>query len=293
MWGGRRLAERFGRALPEGAPVGESWEVYGDLPVSGEEATLDDLCRRYGREFLGSASDPEGGFPLLVKWLDCHQWLSLQVHPDDERARALTGDPAARGKTECWHVVEAREGAELIHGLRPGVTEERLRRARGRELLELVNRLRPRPGDTLFTPAGTVHALGPGLLLLEVQQSCDLTYRLYDWDRPGLDGRPRPLHREQALRSILESRPPPAVQPEGVVGRLVAACPYFAVEEIVQPVILRPGGRSFEILTLLRGSARVQGETLSAGDSVVLPACLEEIEVRPQAGSALLRTRVP
>ena len=301
VWGGHRLEGRFGRSLPMPAPAGESWEVHGDLPVANgpyRGRTLDELALQEGPALLGRSCPPGSRFPLLVKWLDCEDWLSVQVHPDDETARRLTGDPSARGKTECWYIAEAAPGAEVLHGLAEGATPEDLARARGSGLLGHLRRLRPRTGEVLFTPAGTVHALGPGLLILEIQQSCDLTYRLYDWDRPGLDGRPRPLHEAEALEVIRSVRPEPeARQPGGLVGEPRISCSHFSLESLSSPATWSPRGESMEILALVGGEGRVradeEAERLSPGDVVVLPAATRRVQLELDPGALVLRARVP
>lgn len=290
VWGGSRLGELFGRALPA-SPVGESWEVFGDLPVvEGPLAgsTLDELSQRYGPEFLGTAPEPEGGFPLLTKWLDCREWLSIQVHPDDLLARRLTGLATARGKTECWYFLDVDEGAEVIHGLNEGVPPELAAGLTGDELVACLRRVRPRPGEFMHTPAGTVHALGPGLVLYEIQQSCDLTYRFYDW------GRPRELHRTEAATALREAVLPPELSPPAdAVGEVSVHCPFFVVEVVEQPCRWKVGATSFEILTVVAGEARVGDLLVKAGDSVVLPACLGPVELVPEPRSRCLRIRVP
>lgn len=280
VWGGERLAEEFGRQLPP-EPVGESWEIHGDLKVSGSDQTLDQLVKEQGTDLLGTGVDSSAGFPLLTKWLDCKAWLSVQVHPDDELAREFTGDPKARGKTEAWYVHKAGEEAELIHGLSEGAKPEELERAEGEDILPLLSRFRPQSGQMLFTPAGVVHALGPGNLIYEVQQSCDLTYRFYDW------GRDREIHPEKAAQCVKRSRPT-----TGEVSRRSLSCAYFSMELVQGPVCWEVGAESFQIV-----AATTEGKlewdsgstTLQAGQSVLLPAGLGFVEV----GSTFLRVGVP
>ncbi len=263
VWGGRRLA-------PESTqPIGERWEVYGELRLAGSEETLDQLCARLGRGLLGSWSpDPQQGFPLLIKWLDCQEWLSIQVHPDDSVA-----PPGLRGKAEAWYFAEVGEGAEVIHGWKgskPSRTQ--LQDLAPRDWLKLLNRFRPEPGSWSYTSPGTVHALGPGLLVYEVQQSSDLTYRLYDWDRLGLDGRPREMHLEQGITAICDSLCEPKVEPPAdLLGKLEVLCPHFVVESVSGPRQWSTTGRSFEIITAL-APAKVAGQELAEGASILIPA---------------------
>jgi len=301
VWGGDLLARRFSRCAQTEGPVGESWEVHGDLMVADgpdQGLTLDELARREGQALLGKRCPPSSTFPLLVKWLDCRDWLSVQVHPDDAVARSLTGDPLARGKTECWYLVEAEEGAEVIHGLAAGVSVEDLAGVQGREILSFLRRQVAHADQILYTPAGTVHALGPGLLLLEIQQSSDLTYRLYDWGRVGLDGHPRTLHLPEALRSLRDSRPEPLWNlPSAGVGQPRLACPHFALETLTGSARWSPAGLSLEILALVRGEGRLevggQTERVIPGDVLVVPASAPEVHLELPAGGLVVRVRLP
>lgn len=206
IWGGRKLEEQWGKELPAGVPVGESWEI-SDRPegqsvvVEGPFAgtSLRDLMERHGEELMGRPVAPGERFPWLVKILDCRQDLSLQVHPPAEKALALDGEP----KTEMWYFAEADPGAQIYVGLRSGVTrEEFVRRLDDGSVAECFHRHPVRAGDAMFLPSGRAHALGAGNLVFEIQQNSDTTYRVFDWNRIGLDGKPRALHREPALESI-------------------------------------------------------------------------------------------
>lgn len=206
VWGGRRLVELYGKALPPGQHVGESWEISdrpGDVsviangPFAGKGLRW--LMDVHGREVLGEAHALNGRFPLLIKILDAQETLSLQVHPPPEKAAQLGGEP----KTELWHITAAVPGAELFVGLKRGVSRgEFERRIRDGSVAECFHRIQVSAGDTMFLPSGRVHALGAGLVLFEVQQNSDTTYRVFDWNRVGLDGKPRELHVVQSLASI-------------------------------------------------------------------------------------------
>ena len=282
VWGGQALLENFGRGKP-GIRLGESWEVFGELPVvNGPWAgrSLDSLCDELGPRLLGEVT-PEGGFPLLGKWLDCSDWLSVQVHPDDQLAKELTGDPRARGKSECWYVHRTTPQAKLVHGW--------LAEQEGPDIESRLVYREPRQGEFLVTPAGTVHALGPGLLIFEIQQSSDLTYRIYDW------GRDRPLHPQEFQRCLQASTPPQPLDRGEVLGSLEVETPFFLVEKCQGPCAWSVAPHSFEWLTVLDSTAEVcsNGVTLvlKPGDSVVLPASLGPIEVATEA--AWLRVRRP
>lgn len=289
VWGGQALHRLFGRGVPE-MNLGESWEVFGELPVvngpwSGH--TLDALTAELGAELVGDAPAKDG-FPLLGKWLDCADWLSVQIHPDDRLAQELTGDAGARGKSECWYVHRAEPEAQLVHGWRLGrdfseqeLSEERLKQ-------QLVYR-RPERGQFLVTPAGTVHALGPGLLIFEIQQSSDLTYRIYDW------GRPRQLHPHEFKRSLGAVTPPQPRDRGQVVGELSVETPFFLVEKCTGACRWQVSSHSFEWVTMLDEPATVQAGghsvALEPGDSAVLPASAGEVEVA--ADGLWLRVRRP
>src|SRR5882672_1179291 len=206
VWGGRKLENLYQKRLPPGVPIGESWEISdrpGDVsviangPLAGKD--LHWLVQNRGPELLGAARLEQGRFPLLIKILDAQEKLSLQVHPPREKALELGGEP----KTEMWYVTDAEPGAELYVGLKKGVTrqefEEKIPAGR---VADCFHRLSVRRGDAMFLPSGRVHALGAGLVLFEVQQNSDTTYRVFDWNRAGLDGKPRELHLAQSLASV-------------------------------------------------------------------------------------------
>ena len=291
VWGGTRLPQLFAPSQSFALPVGEVWAVHGGLTiVNGAYAgrTLEGLWSEYARELTGS-EDTAASFPLLVKWLDTSDWLSVQVHPDNAQARLLEGNPRASGKVECWYVVEARPGAELICGLESGTDLAEVVKLSGRELLPYMHRQVVTAGDFLFVPAGTVHALGPGISVLEVQQNSDLTYRFYDWDRRPVNGVERPLHLEKARQALLRSQRVARHgerEPRHLLGRLLTANPHFA-QELVQG--LGPwtwDAESLEIVVLLRGEAELRVEqtscALSRGTMAVIPAAATEVELRGQ-----------
>lgn len=207
VWGGRAL-EQFGLELPEGH-IGEGWMI-GDHPngttsvVNGELAGigLDQIRELYGEAFFGTKgfSKKNGRFPLLIKLLDCQDDLSVQVHPNDHYDRLPEGE---LGKTEMWYILDAKPGAKIIYGLKDGVTRGQLAEAiEQNRIMDCLNEITVEAGDSFYIPAGTVHALGAGVLVAEIQQNSDSTYRLYDYGRLGLDGKPRELHIEDSLNVI-------------------------------------------------------------------------------------------
>lgn len=287
VWGGRKLETALHKTLPTGDPYGESWEMHDSSTVaSGEYAgrTLGNLLAEFGAALIGDASDPAEGFPLLLKFLDANQWLSVQVHPDDAIASELEGEP--RGKTEAWIVLGADPGAKLALGVVNGMTREALAEAIHNGTVEAAMRyVDVSAGDTVYLSAGTVHALGPGVLIYEIQQSSDQTYRLYDWGRMGLDGKPRPLHIEKSLRSTkVDLRPTVTRLPNGD-GRVFGG-PYFEthIHRLqAESVTLNTGGRRFHVLTVIRGGVTVAagGESINAsvGQSVLIPAAAGRYQI--------------
>ncbi|QYY36815.1 type I phosphomannose isomerase catalytic subunit [Ruficoccus sp. ZRK36] len=206
VWGGRGLADQLGRALPGEAPIGESWEIV-DRPeaqsvvAEGPQAglTLRELVEKHADTVMGPGYDASTPFPILVKWLDCQDRLSLQVHPPADIAPSLGGEP----KTENWYVAEAEPHAAMLIGLKNGVTREEFETALRENRAEpLVHRIPAKKGESMFVRSGRLHALDAGCLILEIQQNSDTTYRVYDWGRVGLDGQPRQLHIEESLKCI-------------------------------------------------------------------------------------------
>lgn len=287
LWGGRRLATVLGKPLPPGDDYAESWEVVDHGadqsrvaagPLRGR--TLGELVRQRGADLLGTAA-PQVQFPLLLKFLDVHVRTSLQVHPDDAHAAQL--DPPDRGKTEAWFVLHAEPHSRIFAGLRPGVDRDELAAqiARG-DAERCLQSFEPRVGDCVLIPAGTVHALGDGLVVAEVQQSSDTTFRLFDWNRVGRDGRPRTLHLEAGL-NVTDYRAPvprPATpQPTGVpyVQRLIA-CDKFTIDRCAPPDRTRIGGDGRCHLIV-----PVSGQVAVAGDAVAEPARLGQAVLVPAA----------
>lgn len=299
LWGGRRLGTVLGKPIGEGDDYAESWEVvdHGDdqsIVAAGPLAgwTLRRLHEELPRELYGAHSVGER-FPLLLKFLDANRKLSVQVHPDD--AMGATLDPPDLGKTEAWYVLAADPGAKLYCGLAPGVGPERLANAVASGTCdEVLHVVEPSAGDCIFIPAGTVHALGDGLVIAEIQQSSDTTFRLFDWNRVGADGKPRQLHVEQGLAATDFERGP--VEP--VVGEAVGpgrtrlvACDKFLWDrcELAEETSLGGDGR-FHIIAVVEGEIDVAGDPvgqpLVRGQSMLLPAGLPPTACTPRHGSA-------
>jgi len=314
IWGGTRLAEVLGKKLPAGKKIGESWELaqhpHGTSVVANgvyRGKSLAELVKRHPKELMGTCGVEEarGRFPLLFKFLDASDILSVQVHPGDEYA-ARSGD---LGKTECWYVVDALPGARITKGLRPGVSAREFeRRARDGMVGECLNSFPVSAGDVIFIPAGTVHAIGAGCLVAEIQQNSDMTYRVFDWNRLGADGKPRQLHMKDALAVIdFGSRLPNIEAPRTVCHypfprQLLVDCDKFVLEsaDIEQFGGLNERPDSFTILIMLAGRGELyygpglrQSVTAATGETILLPATLGRWQIEASASVRLLRVRLP
>ncbi len=297
VWGTHDLRPYFTRAV-EGEPIGEVWLTGDSCAVNGGPLagkTLAELSAEYGAEFLGQAAPQPNRFPLLIKFLFPRQKLSVQVHPDDARAHEI-GEPC--GKTECWYVARSVAGAKVGLGLRPGIDTEMFRMAIEQKQAEhMLNWPEIEAGEMIYVDAGTVHALCPNAIIVETQQNCDLTYRLYDY------GRPRQLHLEQGLACLRAHTHAGFVSRQHVDGHdLLLAAPRFVVEQhaIKQPVTLAPleGASSVQILVALDGGAVVESEgapavSMMRGDAVIIPASTGAVTLRPQWTADVLRMYVP
>lgn len=314
LWGGHQLREQYGKPVPADMTCAESWELVDRRsPADGqfleqsvvacgpfEGQGLGELVDRYGAELLGRHA-PQPRFPLLVKVLDAAQSLSVQVHPNDQQASLLPSPDL--GKTEAWIVLRAAPGAKLYAGLKPGVDRAQLQRAIEQGDCEhCLHTIEPRIGDCIFISAGTVHALGEGLVIAEIQQSSDVTYRLYDWKRVGPDGMPRELHIEQGLEvvdflagPVQPAAPRPTDKPH--VERLVQ-CDKFVIDRITldEPQQLGGDNRAY-ILMPIEGTARVEndpaGDPLLPGETMLIPASLPAVRVVPDQHCVILSAYLP
>lgn len=312
MWGGQRVAEWLNLPHPTPTSIGETWEVYDTNAVqNGSLAgqTLAQVTRNYGDQLIGTRPLQRYGadFPLLTKFIDANDKLSLQVHPDDSYAHARESASGFHGKTEAWYILGATPGATVIHGLEKPMSRESFAQAVAASELEQHVRYVPvQVGDTIFTPPGTLHAINAGLLLFEIQQKSDLTYRVYDYGRrdPATDQQ-RELHLDKAMDVLrFAPSPPPRAEPVALEpGRsraLLAACRHFALElfTLVEEYPLATTPASLEILTVVEGQAGITwagGDlTLSTGNSAVLPATLGHFNLFPtHAPCRVLRVYVP
>ena len=298
VWGGRKLETLFGKALPRGAVIGEAWEL-----VDREEAqsvvhrgelkgqTLNELWTQHRAEVFGERyATAMGRFPLLVKLLDAAEKLSVQVHPPADVAPLLKGEP----KTEMWYVAAAEEGADIYAGLKAGVTREQFEKSLATgHCADLLHRIPTKAGDCIFIQSGRIHAIGGGNVIVEIQQNSDTTYRVFDWNRTGLDGKPRALHVAESMRSIDFADYEPQLQ--NPKNDPLVQCEYFEIERwtLDAPREAAPAG-DFAIMTCLSGKVTCAGETFGPGQFFLVPATLEDRLLTPAApGTTVMKTRIP
>jgi mannose-6-phosphate isomerase len=309
IWGERSLAPLYPDKTELAEPIGETWLTELSCVVANgpfAEKTLADAWAEMPEDWRGPRCAEIADFPLLVKFIFPTDKLSIQVHPDDEYARAHEAAAGGRGKTEMWHIVSAKPGAKLLLGLKPGVTKKEFSAAiRSKSLEDLFQVLPVEGKETFFVPARVPHSIGPGMIVWEVQQYCDLTYRIYDYDRVDAAGKPRQMHLDKALevidfgrRTIDRVRPLQwASQKMGI--SLLVACKYFATEKwrIGELFMARPKTDAFNLLVFLSGQGVMRWDGGKAqyqpGECWFMPASLKSYELIPADESELMRTFVP
>jgi mannose-6-phosphate isomerase len=308
-WGAHSLAPFFPEKSNSAEPLGEAWLtgddcVFASGPYAGKK--LADAWREMPAEWKGTLKGSNDSFPLLVKFLFVEDKLSVQVHPDDDYAARHEQAAGGRGKTEMWYAMRAREGAEVMVGLKPGVDVEKFRHAIAEGTAEdCLERIPVHAGDAIFVPAGTAHTIGPGLVLCEIQEHSDITYRVYDYNRRDAKGQARDLHIEKALEVMRFGKQvggmiePVRVERNSVTTTYFAACRYFAAEkwEFAEGVAQTVSRNHFELLIFLegRGEIRWAGDQAKYGPAQVwlIPAALRAYELKPTSRSEVLRTYVP
>ena len=307
IWGGRRLETHLARAIGPRPDYAESWDIVDhgadqsivrDGPLAGKR--LGYLMHQWGKDLLGKWVG-NGSFPLLFKFLDANRTLSVQVHPNDEQAARL--EPPDLGKTEAWVVVDAEPGSLIYTGLKPGIDRKMLEQAIDEGwTAQCLHSFEPKVGDSVHVAAGTVHALGAGLLIAEIQQASDTTFRLFDWNRTDSEGKPRQLHVEEALDVIDYDAGPVGPQTPQPADRAdterLVECDEFILDRMALNGTTRIGGDGrFHLLTVLAGSIRVQRdptrEHVFKGQSILLPAACGSLKVAPGSPTELLDMYLP
>ena len=304
VWGGRNLERLYGKPLPPDSPIGESWEVsdrpddvsvVANGPLAGK--SLRWLMEHHGQELLGTSFVPNAPFPLLVKILDASDRLSLQVHPPASVASELGG----KAKSELWYVVDATSTAELYVGLKQGVTRTEFERCLATGKVEqCFHKIQPKAGESIFLPSGRVHGIGSGNVIFEIQQNSDTTYRVFDWNRVGLDGKPRALHVLESMASInFEDFEPSMISPDKV-GSGGIRFEYLLDHDLFQIHTTQiKRGQHFhiqshgaQVLGVIAGKLELKGadETLALkpGDFVLIPASVQRLTFQTHARTELL-----
>lgn len=307
IWGGRELETLYGKNIPAGKTIGEAWEISdrpGDAsviangPLAGN--SLRWLMENHASEMLGEAKPAAAGrFPLLCKILDAREKLSLQVHPPASKAAELQGEP----KTEMWFIADATPEASLYVGLKNGVSRAEFeKKIADGSVADCFHRIPVKAGDTMFLPSGRVHAIGEGLVIFEIQQNSDTTYRVFDWNRVGLDGKPRELHIPESMASIdfndFEPKLVPAYYREApnFKFRQLVEDPLFNVQEMVfdHAGTMKPAGSFLRIIAVIKGAATiVDGNSgisveLRPGQFGLIPASLSGVEITAQPQTTFL-----
>ena len=306
IWGGRNIESLYGKALPPGIPIGESWEISDrseaqseilNGPLAGK--TLQWLMQHHGQEVMGAARPLNGRFPLLVKILDAREKLSLQVHPPPSKARSLGGEP----KTEIWYITKAEPGAELYVGLRKNVSRQEFEaKVKDGTVAKCFHRVPVQTGDAMFLPSGRVHAIGAGLVIFEIQQNSDTTYRVFDWNRVDAQGKPRQLHVEQSLECIdFQDFEPAAIRadlpeapPANVHIQTLVEDPLFSVETVslVPPAHIDYSLAVPHIIGMIEGTAAIRHDRfpveLSRGQFCLVAAALENLKIEATSAARFL-----
>jgi len=301
VWGGRQLETTYNRQLPDPhQPYGESWEIC-DRPnetsiVSHgtfKGKTLSEIWQNNREEIFGVGFENLERFPLLIKILDARDKLSIQVHPPADIAPDLGGEP----KTEMWYIADTTPNAQLYAGIKRGVTQTDFEKAINQGTVDqVVHAIDAQPGDSIFIPSGRLHAIGAGFLIYEIQQNSDTTYRVFDWNRLGLDGKPRELHIEESMRCIDFNDIEPSMDtPSGPNGHTLATCPHFQVDQLDLPhgtSLGNPDSERFSIVTVISGQVRSSdGRLHNPGDFLLQPRNAPPLTA--QGETKVLQTTIP
>lgn len=318
IWGGQQLRKKLNKKSSDNSKIGESWEISGYKSYSTraishplENLTLNEILKKYKEELLGDISLPNDYFPLLYKFIDANDKLSIQVHPDDQQA--IKNNWGTCGKTECWYIVDAGPDARINIGLKENTTLQDIKNGIAEGNLEqYLNYLDIKKGDVLYIPAGTVHAIQENTLIYEIQESSDTTFRLYDWDRKDQQGNSRPLHLAESLEVIkitdnLNYKIPPLIfNITSADNKTVATrsfrvvCKYFALEEydfFTEITIILPPKKSFQVITCLGDQIVIKTTNnilqINKGQSVLIPAAQDNIIMEGKKGAKCLLSSIP
>lgn len=298
VWGGRDLEKKFGRSLPKNKVIGEAWEIC-DRPEAMSIAkggkfdgqSIRQIIEENSEYIMGSDWNKNDAFPILVKWLDCQERLSLQVHPPKAVADKLGGEP----KTENWYVADCKPGAGLIAGLKKGATKEAFEKSlKDNSAEKLVHRFPVKKGDSIFVESGRLHAIDGGNLILEIQQNSDTTYRVYDWGRVGLDGKPRQLHVSQSMASIDFNDFEPNPINISQTGGQMCSCKEFRIDLVklnAGEKFSIKGKENWRILSVAEGEVKSDdGDIVQLSENVLIPFA-ESVEFTATKPTILLITK--
>ena len=280
VWGGSKFKNILNSEFDPNLPVAEIWVIYENNVVTNgylSGKTLNELTTEYGKRLLGvNFHSNQKKFPLLIKLLDSKEWLSIQVHPNDQQAIELEG-PTFNGKTEGWFVLDAEPETQLIAGLKPGTGKDQLSESiRSGSVTSIVKYHNIEKDNYIYIPAGTIHALGPGATIYEIQQNSDITYRVYDWDRPSTAG--RPLHIDKSIAVTDLTRDVQLHKASQATTQKIFSGDYFSLEllQSIGNLSLDPNGESFHALTVIEGSVTLHSEhgkfILNQFESILVPA---------------------
>ncbi len=312
IWGGSNLKKYLDKNINSHCKIGESWEIadhFEDTSVieNGElkGTTLSQILQEYKRDLLGSKPDKKylKKFPLLIKFIDANDKLSVQVHPDD--AYAGKKEKGESGKTEIWYIVHAEPNARLIAGLEPGTTKKKFKRKLEENKLEdIFYYVKVNTGDVIFIPSGRLHAITPGLIINEIQQNSDVTYRVYDWGRKGFNGKPRELHIEKSLDVINFKDYAPSVSQlnQSNIGNnvfsILTRCLYFQVEKYIlnEKIKFESDESSFNIISIINGNGLLCWEKkeieIGKGETILIPACISTYAIYPQTALTIIKSNI-
>lgn len=302
VWGARGLEQHLNKSLPPNDAFGEAWEVsdhplhtsvVADGPIAG--TSLRSLMQSQRSELLGTPGASHAVFPWLIKFLDCRDWLSVQVHPDTQVVKQLR--PGEGSKTEAWYILKVEKGSRVYAGLKPGVGAADMRAAVERGAThELLHDFEPKAGQCVFLPAGTVHAVGGGVLMAEIQETSDVTFRLFDWNRVDAQGKSRQLHIEESFASIHWDKGPvtPKVASDALPRESLVRCPFFHLDSCRVTTPTAFGGQGMHTLIIVEGSGTwPDGRPIEVGQSWVLPATMPPQTITPKSPMKVLDATLP